>query len=421
MSIPHDRMYLKFRLYGFLKNLRFFDPFIILFFRDAGLSFLSIGLLYSIREIFVNVFELPTGFLADSFGRRKSMLLSFSSYLASFLIFYFLPGFWFYALAMVFFASGEAFRSGTHKAMILDYLKIKGMEDMKVEYYGHTRSASQFGSAISALIAILLVFYYGNYRVVFLASIVPYVLELFLMASYPAYLDGDIARGMEKSWAGLKRSFRETWRSFTGIFRNRDAVRGILNSSVFDGIFKASKEYLQPILKAQTIALPVLLYLADQQRIAIIVGITYFFLYILTSFASRSAGSFSRRFSDISKGINLTYITGAVLLLIAGLSAYLGLYPIAVTAFIGLYVMQNLRRPLNVGYISDTIESRVMASGLSVESQLITIVTAVFAPVIGWLADIFGVGVAIAVVAVLFIAMMPLVRVRGINSTSGED
>ena len=45
MDIPHDRMYLKFRLYGFLKNLRFFDPFIILFFRDAGLSFLSIGLL----------------------------------------------------------------------------------------------------------------------------------------------------------------------------------------------------------------------------------------------------------------------------------------------------------------------------------------------------------------------------------------
>ena len=38
MPIPKDRMYLKFRLYGFLKNQRFFDPFIILFFREMGIE-----------------------------------------------------------------------------------------------------------------------------------------------------------------------------------------------------------------------------------------------------------------------------------------------------------------------------------------------------------------------------------------------
>ncbi len=30
-------MFHKFRAYGFLKNLRFFDPFLILFFREMGL------------------------------------------------------------------------------------------------------------------------------------------------------------------------------------------------------------------------------------------------------------------------------------------------------------------------------------------------------------------------------------------------
>ena len=34
-----DRLLFRFSLYGFLKNLRFFEPFLILFFRDAGLSF----------------------------------------------------------------------------------------------------------------------------------------------------------------------------------------------------------------------------------------------------------------------------------------------------------------------------------------------------------------------------------------------
>ncbi|MCK5038038.1 MAG: MFS transporter [Thermoplasmata archaeon] len=416
MAIPRDRMYLKFRLYGFLKNLRFFDPFILLFFIDAGLSFFSIGLLYAIREIFINIFELPTGFLADTFGRRKSMILSFSFCLVAFIIFYLSPGFWFFALAMVFLAAGEAFRSGTHKAMILDYLKRKKMIHKKVEYYGRTRSASQLGSALSALIAIVLVLYTGDYKIVFLASTIPYALELFLMASYPAYLDGDIAIDRERSRAGLKRSFSETWNTFLGIFRNRNAMRGIMNSSVFGGVFRSSKEYLQPILEAQAIALPVILYLADQERIAILVGLTYFFLYLMTSATSRSAGRIASRLSEVSRGINLTYIIGGAFLLISGISAYLELYPIAVAALIGLYIVHNIRRPMNVGYISDTIPSKVMATGLSVESQVKTMVTAVFAPLIGYLADSYGVGQALAVVGIIYLALLPMVAVRKANA-----
>ena len=412
MSIPRDRMYLKFRLYGFLKNLRFFDPFIILFFIDAGLSFLSIGLLYAIREIFINIFEMPTGFLADTFGRRKSMILSFSFCLMAFLIFYIFPGFWFYALAMVFLAAGEAFRSGTHKAMIFDYLKMKNIEHKKVEYYGRTRSASQFGSAISALIAIVLVIYTGDYRTVFLASTIPYVLELFLMASYPSYLDGDIAIGRERSKDGLKKSFSETWHSFIDIFRNRNAMRGIMNSSIFGGVFRASKEYLQPILEAQAIALPVILYLVEQERIAILVGVTYFFLYLLTSITSRSAGKIASKLSEVSQGINITFVIGALLLIISGISTYMQLYPIAMASFIGLYIIHNIRRPMNVGYISDTIPNKVMATGLSVESQMKTMITAVFAPLIGYLADVYGVGQALAVVGIIYLALLPMVAVR---------
>ncbi len=55
MAIKKDSMYYRFCLYGFLKNQRFFDPFIILFFREMGMSFLEIGTLFSIREIATNI------------------------------------------------------------------------------------------------------------------------------------------------------------------------------------------------------------------------------------------------------------------------------------------------------------------------------------------------------------------------------
>jgi len=86
--LKNNSMIYRFSLYGFLKKLRFFEPFIILLFREDGLSFLQIGLLYSIRDIATNILEIPSGIYADAFGRRKSMLFSFSAYIVSFIVFY---------------------------------------------------------------------------------------------------------------------------------------------------------------------------------------------------------------------------------------------------------------------------------------------------------------------------------------------
>ncbi|TFH33821.1 MAG: MFS transporter, partial [Dehalococcoidia bacterium] len=67
----------RFSLYGFLKNQRYFEPFIILFFLQRGLSFTQIGFLIGFRELFINLAEIPSGAIADLFGRRRCMMLSF--------------------------------------------------------------------------------------------------------------------------------------------------------------------------------------------------------------------------------------------------------------------------------------------------------------------------------------------------------
>lgn len=405
-------MYYKFRLYGFLKNLRFFDPFLILFFRESGLSFLEIGSLFSIREIAVNLLEVPTGVIADSFGRRKAMLASFSCYILSFLVFYLYPGFLPYALAMILFAFGETFRSGTHKAMILEYLRLKGIEHLKVDYYGHTRAGSQLGSAVGALIAAGLVLYSGSYRIVFLASVVPYLLGLLLFLTYPKELDGELIPVSGGLRAKLWERLRVTGTGFLGMFRDPATLRGLLQSAAFDGVFKGTKDYLQPILKTQALALPLFLSLSGDQRTAVVVGIVYFMLYLGTSVAAGSAGKVERRFSGLTRAVNLSYLAGLALLAGAGLATQFELYPLAVLAFVGLYLLQNVRRPLMVGYLAEVIDPRLMASGLSVESQLKTVVLAGLAPAVGALADGFGVGLALAVVAGAGLSLAPLLRVR---------
>lgn len=403
-QIKKDIQYWKFSFYGFLKNLQFFDPFMILFFKEMGMSFFEIGLLYSVREIVTNVTEIPTGVIADSFGRRSAMVLAFLSYIASFLIFYFFPVFSFYIAAMVFFALGESFRSGTHKAMIMEYLKQNGMTDQKVVYYGHTRSWAQMGSAFSALIAAGLVFFTGSFRTVFLWSIVPYIGGLLLIVSYPKNLDFSCEQEScsEEESGGWKNAFR-TLQEFTVLFKERNIRRAFVNSTLFDALFKSVKDYVQPVLKGFALSLPLFAAFKGNQGVALVSGVVYFILYLMTSYSSKHASAFHARFKQMETGINASFVCGIFVILSIALSLIHGLTAIAILFFISLYILVNVRRPATLAYISNNIKGSVLATGLSGESQMKTLFVAVVSPLFGLGVDKLGLGYAL-----LFLALLPV-------------
>jgi uncharacterized membrane protein len=67
---------------------------------------------------------------------------------------------------------------------------------------------------------------------------------------------------------------------------------------------------------------------------------------------------------------------------------------------------------MTVAYVSDQISSRVMASGLSAESQFTTLIAAILAPIVGALADWLGVGLALACLGGLMLILALLFRVQ---------
>lgn len=408
--IPKDRQFYKFCGYGFFKNLRFFDPFIMLFFREMGLSFFQIGLLFSIREISVNVLEIPSGVLADTFGRRRAMVISFSSYLVSFSLFYlFGYSFWFSAVGMVLYGSGDAFRSGTHKAMILEYLNLKGWSHLRVDYYGRTRSCSQLGSALAALIAAALVFYNGSYRIVFLASIGPYIIDLVLMLTYPRELDG----ARVQSRLTLRGFLAFTIESFRKIFQSAPLRRSILNTSLGTSSFKVSKDYLQPIVQTWAYSLPVLLAITDLQRSALLIGIVYFVIYMGTSRASRHAGDVQRKIGSSAGSLNVNYILNIGIYLVAGIGVFFDVRVLSLLAFLTIFLIQSLQKPVMVGFLSEVSDHQRMATTLSVEKQSQSLFIVMFAPIIGMLADQLSVGGALVGYSLILLILFPLARVRG--------
>lgn len=407
MTPYKDIQFVKFSAYGFLKNLRFFDPFFILFLREVGLTFLQIGTLYSIREVVINLTEVPTGFVADYISRRLSMVLSFLFYILSFTIFYFWGNiFLLAALAMVMFGLGETFRSGTHKAMILQYLEYKGWKELKHEYYGKTRSWSQRGAALSSLLAAGLVFHQGSYRSVFLFSIIPYVLDLLLILTYPAIVD----RKKESHTISVGTFFRSMGKDMVYFLTHTITRKVLLNTATVNTAFKVGKDYLQVLIKNWILIVPVLANLPTVQKTAIFLGVVYFGLYLLGAYFSGRSVVITRKIGSEYTALNYLYIISVGIFVLIGVTVKFTWYLPAAILFIGLFIIQNIQEPILVTSLSALTLDGKNASLLSIQEQIRAIQTALVAPFLGWMVDQFGLEGGFFLTGILFLLIFPFIR-----------
>jgi len=169
------------------------------------------------------------------------------------------------------------------------------------------------------------------------------------------------------------------------------------------------------------LALPIVVSLSADRRVAILTGIIYFLLYIAAAFASSRAGDLEKRIRSLYRSVNLTYLVGGILVLATGILLFASSKIPAVVLFILLYVLMNLRRPLTVSYVSEQISDQVMASGLSGESQVKTILVALLAPVVGYLADTVGIAAALGSMGLLLLIVFPLLRVRSARRLESKN
>ena len=415
----------RFCLYGFLKNQQYFDPFLFLALRQKGLSFTAIGVLIGFRAISVSLTEIPAGAVADVLGRRRSMIASFLAYIGSFLLLGLCDQLAALFAAMFLFSMGTAFRTGTHKAMIFDWLSREGRLSEKTETYGRTRSWSKIGSAVSVVIAAAVVFFTDEYSSVFLLCAIPYSLNIINLYTYPAYLDGLPDNGLpgRENQKHSRHVFQMLRSALSQSLRPGRLRRLLVESMGFEGLYQSSKDYIQPLLQTACLALPIMPALAENRRVAVLVGLVYFVLYVLASVASRRAGRFAIRCGgDNQAGWRLwQFNLGAFAMIAVG--ALAGTVWLAVAAFVLLAVFQNLWRPILVSRVAEEAQPNQTATILSVESQAKSLFVAVAAPALGWAIDFVGkhgaeglsdIGrfLPIAVLGIVVSGVMLIVRLR---------
>ena len=397
--MPRIGMLTRFSLYGFLKNQQYYEYFLLLAFRQMGLSYFVIGLLIAFREVMINLMEIPTGAVADLWGRRRSMILSFASYILSFAVFglsgtatlegnlphnILIPLLF---LAMLFFGIGDAFRTGTHKSMIFKWLRIQGRTRERTRVYGYTRSWSKIGSAVSVILACVFVFVTSNFIYVFFFAIIPYLLNIFNFLGYPKEVDGDI-----KDKTSIREMARHLKESLLVSVRQKSLRRLMLESMGFEGFFKASKDYLQPILKSAALPLTAFLFsgmeLTVEQKSVVLIGPVFFVLFILSAVASRNAYYLVERSGREDTTARHLWGLCCVVYLVFLPSAYYGVHWIMIMAFVLFYVIQNIWRPVLISRFDEHSDETRGATVLSIESQAKSSATMVLAPMLGLAVDL---------------------------------
>ncbi|HEY2748124.1 MAG TPA: MFS transporter [Polyangia bacterium] len=141
-----------FHVYRLLSTSYLFLPVLITFFASRGLDFTHIALLNSVYALTAIVFEVPTGALADRFGRCRAMMLGSLLMAIGCIVDFNGRDFWTFALGEGLLALGMTLTSGADSAYLYDLLLSYGREHEYRRHEGSATAAKLLGAA-AALVA----------------------------------------------------------------------------------------------------------------------------------------------------------------------------------------------------------------------------------------------------------------------------
>ena len=153
--------------YLFFRDFYFWGPAFFLYFTSV-LTLSQALWLESVYYIGVAVLEVPSGWLSDRFGRRRTLAISSACLALAYLLFWAGNSFIAFALAQVFLAAGFASASGTDTALHYESLAGLGRAEAYTRMEGRSLGFSFRAGALGALAGGFMAMY--HLKLIYVAS-----------------------------------------------------------------------------------------------------------------------------------------------------------------------------------------------------------------------------------------------------------
>ncbi len=343
-------------------------PVIVLFYQENGMGMQQIFMLKSIYSLGIVAMEIPSGYLADVWGRKKTLQMGAVLGAMGFAVYSFSDGFWTFAVAELVLGIGYSFISGTDAAMLYDTLKASKREGEYIKQEGRVTSVGNFAEAFAGICGGLLATISFRMPFYFQFAVASIAIPATFLLKEPKTHTKEIAIGFKAILQTVRQTFLHV------------EMRSALLLSSFTGTASLTFAWFaQPYF--QKAGLPVSLFGLMWTLLNLSAGISAFLSYKV----ERRLGQRNSLLLIIA-GLSFGYFFAAWEISLAG---------IAILFF--FYVMRGISHPILKDYINRHTGSEVRATILSLRDLVIRISFAIIGPVLGYFTDHFSLGFAMLI------------------------
>ena len=350
-----------------IKALRWFllaMPIAVIFFQDNGLSLSEVMTLQGIYSLTIAIMEIPSGFLADRFGRKQTLVFGTFFSFFGFLIISTSFDFWPFLFGELLLGVGASFISGADSALLYDSLLESNKKELYTKMEGRTYGIGNLSEALAGicggLLADISLRLPWGVQTCVAALAIPIALTL---VEPKMHSINQRAFNLKSIWNILKFC----------ILENKLLKWLIIFSSITGLATLSLAWFAQPYFKS--INMPIAYF-----------GFVWAILNLSTGFASFNAHYFEKKWSNnqlllfICLGISLPII------FIVFASPIVGLCLILM-----VFLIRGIATPTLRQFINELTPSDVRATVLSIRSFTIRLSFSIVAPFLGWVFDNYSI------------------------------
>jgi MFS family permease len=363
---PMDWNIIKEYIFTIFYNMNFVRGLWMIYLASRGFSLIQLGIMESCFHITSFIMEIPTGAVADIWGKKVSRIIGRLLYIISMLILFLSNIFGIQILGFVISAIGFNLESGAGEALLYDSITHEGIKAKYMSIAGK----KEFILQCSCIVALILGGYIAmrSYLVVFSLSILSAVLSIITASTF---VEPKIKRTMEIRSNIFLQIKDQTVNSIKVIKKRKQIAFFIIFSEMIFSFTVTLFFYLQNFWKSE--------------------GFSEFKIGLIFAVAALFSGIASLLTHRIEKKIGgeqglIIFIPIFVIVAFWGIS--LTSYKYLFYLLIGL--MEGFLFVAVSDYINRLIPAEYRATVLSFQSMVFSFFMIILFPVIGWIGDNYG-------------------------------
>jgi len=368
-------------------------PIVVPFYESNGLSMKDIMVLQAVYSIAIVILEIPSGYLADVIGRRKTLVIGAMFGTVGFATYSFSFGFMGFLVAEIILGIGQSCISGADSAMLYDSLLERGQEKKYTRFEGRITSIGNIAEATAGILGGLL----AGITLRF-----PYFAQSFVaLIALPAALTlVEPARKVPL----IKASLQEVVQiARFALFKDRPLRRNILFSAITGTATLTMAWFAQPFFEYTAI------------------DIAWFGVLWTTLNLTVAITSYTAHHIEHKLGQTRSILIISLLIPLGYLALSRFHLPIGLIVLYIFYLIRGYATPVLKDYINRITASNIRATVLSVRNFIIRLLFALTGPMLGWIKDVYSLPQALTLAGIIFLIISILTAILFISSRKEMD